>query len=289
MRKLVIASALAASAFTTATPAFARDGSAYVGIEGGAMVVDRMGFKYRDALQTIDDAYVVDHDWGWDVDLIAGYDLGMVRVEGELGYKRASTDELYIDPAANFDLGAAPQDSFVNADGDSSVWSAMVNALIDIGDDDYSWSGFLGGGVGYANVDTDFSAPGINRFLDASDSGFAYQLIAGVRTAITPNLDLGLKYRFFTVNNLTFDVDAGSTPAALAFDAETKWRSHSLLASLVYNFGAPAAAPVYVAPPPPPPAPATQTCPDGTVILATEVCPAPPPPPPPPPPAPERG
>ena len=42
-------------------------------------------------------------------------------------------------------------------------------------------------------------------------------------------------------------------------------------------------------PPPPPPPPATQTCPDGTVILATETCPAPPPPPPPPPPAPERG
>lgn len=53
----------------------------------------------------------------------------------------------------------------------------------------------------------------------------------------------------------------------------------------------PAPAP-YVAPPPAPPppaAPATQTCPDGTVILASEVCPAPPPPPPPPPPAPERG
>jgi iron complex outermembrane recepter protein len=53
------------------------------------------------------------------------------------------------------------------------------------------------------------------------------------------------------------------------------------------------AAPAYVAPPappPPPPAPpATQTCPDGSVILATDACPAPPPPPPPPPPAPERG
>ena len=34
---------------------------------------------------------------------------------------------------------------------------------------------------------------------------------------------------------------------------------------------------------------ATQTCPDGSVILATDACPAPPPPPPPPPPAPERG
>ncbi len=44
------------------------------------------------------------------------------------------------------------------------------------------------------------------------------------------------------------------------------------------------------APPPPPPAPpATQTCPDGTVILATDACPAPPPPPPPPAPEPERG
>jgi iron complex outermembrane receptor protein len=42
-------------------------------------------------------------------------------------------------------------------------------------------------------------------------------------------------------------------------------------------------------PPPPPPPPATQTCADGSVILATESCPVPPPPPPPPPPAPERG
>ena len=50
---------------------------------------------------------------------------------------------------------------------------------------------------------------------------------------------------------------------------------------------APPPAPVMAAPPPPPPA-ATQTCPDGTVILATDACPAPPPPAPPPP-EPERG
>jgi hypothetical protein len=42
-------------------------------------------------------------------------------------------------------------------------------------------------------------------------------------------------------------------------------------------------------PPPPAPPPATQTCPDGSVILATDACPLPPPPPPPPPPEPERG
>ena len=64
------------------------------------------------------------------------------------------------------------------------------------------------------------------------------------------------------------------------------------LAGFTYKFGArtPAAAPPPPPPPaPPPPPPATQTCADGSVILATEACPVPPPPPPPPPPAPERG
>ena len=58
------------------------------------------------------------------------------------------------------------------------------------------------------------------------------------------------------------------------------------------RFSAPRAAPAaYVAPPAPPPlAPATQTCPDGSVILATDVCPAlPEPVAPPPAPVPERG
>ncbi|MEO7276473.1 MAG: TonB-dependent receptor [Sphingomicrobium sp.] len=61
-----------------------------------------------------------------------------------------------------------------------------------------------------------------------------------------------------------------------------------------YKFGAaspPPPPPLAIAPPPPPPAPppATQTCADGSVILATDACPAPPLPPPPPAPEPERG
>ncbi len=56
----------------------------------------------------------------------------------------------------------------------------------------------------------------------------------------------------------------------------------------------PSAAPVMIAPPPPLPvevAPATQTCPDGSVIMATDICPAPPEyiPPAPPEARPERG
>jgi len=71
----------------------------------------------------------------------------------------------------------------------------------------------------------------------------------------------------------------------------------------VYNYGRRYTAGVrfhlsgaHAAPPPPPvmapaapPPPATQTCADGTVISATDTCPAAPPPPPPAPAAPERG
>jgi iron complex outermembrane receptor protein len=63
-------------------------------------------------------------------------------------------------------------------------------------------------------------------------------------------------------------------------------------AELSFKIGAPRMPVIEQAPPPPPPPPAppaTQICPDGSVILATDACPAPPPPPPPPPPAPERG
>ena len=88
-----------------------------------------------------------------------------------------------------------------------------------------------------------------------------------------------------------------TTDAALSTDFEQKFRSHSILASLIFNFGgerAPPPPPPYVAPtpPPPPPPPATQTCADGSVIMATDICPpAPEPytPPPAPEPAPERG
>jgi OmpA-OmpF porin, OOP family len=127
--------------------------------------------------------------------------------------------------------------------------------------------------------------------LDDSDSAWAHQLIAGVRVPVSSNIDAGLKYRYFRTNRLNFRDNVNFTDAGVLLGSDSRFSSHSLLASLIFNFGAPAAAPIIpaAAPPPPPPPPATRTCPDGRVVLATEMCPAPPPPPPPPPPMPERG
>ena len=114
------------------------------------------------------------------------------------------------------------------------------------------------------------------------------------------NLSAGLKFdhglELVAYANNLFDENP-----RLSFDRERGGR-----ARLGYNIGtprtigltvrqaflAPAAVPMAAPPPPPPPppaAPATQTCADGSVILATDVCPPPPPPPPPPAPEPERG
>ena len=100
-----------------------------------------------------------------------------------------------------------------------------------------------------------------------------------------------------------FDADAGlnfnvSPTAAVFAGYEGRFRkgltSHGVSAGFRLSFGSPAVAPpppppVVEAPPPPPPPPATQTCADGSVILATDACPAPPPPPPPPPLPPAKG
>jgi opacity protein-like surface antigen len=358
MRKYLLA---AAAVVAVATPAAARDGSGYFGIEGGILFPKdqnaNLDATFVNSAQTPAAGTVVDPlsggtglvgaiapapgaisgdanldmKRGYDIDAIAGYDFGMFRLEGEIGYKRSKIDNAEVDGAfiTALEAGLNPGTvgtPFVFDDTDFdlsdrvSVLSGMVNALLDFGNED-GLSFYAGGGFGRARV----------KMLGDSDSAWAWQGIAGVRFAISPNIDLGLKYRYFRTGNLdlfpgsaalasstrtetvanvndpgvdpadpaddipgtgTTDVTFTRT-AALTGDFSNHFSSHSLLASLIFNFGShEEVAPPPPPPPPPPPAPpppATQTCPDGTVILATEACPAPPPPPPPPPPAPERG
>ena len=235
MRKLAIAVALASTAL--ATPAVARDG-VYVGLEGGVMWVEDSPFNVTNGLTN--PSYTTDHKTGYDVDAIAGYDFGAVRVEAELGYKRAGIDT--IDTIT----------TLYPASGHASALSLMANVLFDFGDED-GLSGYAGGGVGMARAKYAFNAPLLAPFVGTvnfsdSDSRFAWQGIIGARYAITPNFDLGLKYRLFNVSRLRFsDNFPTSTTASVPGTVNARFRSHSLLASLIYNFYAP--------PPPPPPAP----------------------------------
>lgn len=293
MRKYHLAAVAVAA---LAAPALAQGSGPYVGVEGGVLFprdtdVDA-DVTFTDPVlgtQTFDNAIDLDYKKGFDVDAIAGYDFGMFRLEGELGYKRTKLDELQYDQdfidayqtASGVDLSSVDFD----LGGHASVLSGMVNGLVDFDAGGVRLYG--GGGVGRASVKT----------LGDKDGAWAYQLIAGAGIPLRPNIEAGLKYRYFRTGSLNFQNNGTTSDADLLFSNDSKFSSHSVLASLIYSFGAPppSPAPIPAAAPAPPPAPApvapaTQTCPDGSVILATDACPPPPPPPaPPPPPSGERG
>ncbi len=271
-----LSSALAIATMMIAAPAAARDRSPYVGIDGGLLVAHDVSLDFVRDGEVIADEYIqIDHRLGYDLDLVAGYDFGLIRAEAELSRKRAAHDHYIYDQEG---MGV----EFDEDDGFTSVTSVMANLMLDFGDDDLAFS--VGGGLGVAwtkmRVDRGFSAADT---FTLKDNRLAWQLVAGLRKAVTANIDAGIKYRYFDGGRIQDDDGLISDGDSYRGD----FSSHSFMASLIYNFGSvapPPPPPMVVAPPPAPLPPATQNCADGSVILASEICPAPPPAP-----APERG
>ncbi|HET6942138.1 MAG TPA: hypothetical protein VFH89_08255 [Sphingomicrobium sp.] len=262
---------------------------------------------------------------GWDGDFIAGYDFGLIRLEGELGYKSAKVrsrvgpallERLNADlnrPSDPPDPGAPGLPAIVASDfrldNRVHVWSAMANALLDLGGN-HGPGAYIGGGLGYGGV----------HFAGESRGKLAWQAIAGVYYPVGDHLEIGLKGRYFRTGKIgsddtfafagnprRFDIPvsgddddcdddddddcdgqgdgiesiAQTTNALVGTDTHVRFGAWSLLASLIYAFGAPAPPPIIVPPPPLPPPPPPPMAP---------IPPAPlPAPPPPPAPAPERG
>ena len=266
MRKLAIVVAL--SSTVLATPALARDGAWSVGGDFGAMIVEDIGFDFGRAARIPggNSNVEIDHRYGYDGALFAGYDLGAFRLEAEVAYKRARLDELETairlpGVGGGPQGGAVAQGVFDAGGGNTTALSFMINGMLDFGDDD-GVSGFVGGGAGVARVSFNnlrrFNNQG--AFLDDSDTRFAWQIVAGVRQAISDNMDVTVRYRFFNVDDVR-------TVNWLGDESEVRFRSHSLLGGITFNFGAPE---VII-----PPAP----CPPGWTRDINGVCQAPPPPP----------
>lgn len=299
MHKIVIA---AAAFVAFASPANAGDSGAYWGVEGGILIPRDTHYRVESVrVQTVPtgsgllgqtvtttnatfgSGFVADYRSGADLDLIGGYDFGLFRIEGELGFKRARLRDLTASSTLVAAINTPPitgvtPDSFAFGDR-TTILSAMLNGLVDF-EVSPGVSIYGGGGIGRARGST----------FGERDNAFAWQLIGGASTAISSDIDIGLKYRYFRTGKMRFDTasaftGAGGSTSVSNFSSAGKFRSHSVLASLIFHFGRtsaelPAPMPVEVAPPPPPPPPAMQTCADGTVIEQTASCPVPPPPPP---------
>jgi opacity protein-like surface antigen len=282
--------AAAATAAAYATPAFAGANGPYVGIEGGVALPQTTDLDVilnntsvtPNTSATYTNGYSVKAKTGYDVDLLAGYKLGLLRLEAEAGHQRARVKSLTVSAPLLTDVGTASGTPVTAANFPAGnhigVTKLMANALLD-SDLGSRFGGYLGGGAGRAWT----------SYTGNKDSAWAYQGIAGLRYALTPNLDAGVKYEYFRTGRLNFGDAFAVNGTNFTTNSSGHFASSNVLASLVYNFNSHEAAEPPAPPPPPPPAPATQTCPDGSVIDATATCPAPPPPPPPAPPPAQRG
>ena len=200
---------------TFASPALAE--GFYLGVHGGAVFlpdadtsVDNTGVPTIDA--------ELERDAGWLAGVAAGYAWSNgLALEAELTYRRNGLDNIAL---LGMDL---------DLDGDQESAAALANAYYRLNNAS-NWTPYAGLGIGVARVTLDADAENGGTFKD-SETGFAYQAMAGVDYALTPQLDLGIEYRYFATEELELsDTQAGNTTGL-----ETEYRSHNLLARLTYR------------------------------------------------------
>jgi hypothetical protein len=168
MRKLALG--LATVAIATASPALAHNYGWYVqGAFGPLLAPD---FDY-DLNGTGTPTIHADADYGIDSAIVFGHDFGNFRLESEGSFKRFDLDALTSTVGVPGAI-ALLTGTRSPVGGNIDIYSAMVNGLLDFGDDDSAVGMSIGGGVGYATVVEDLaisaSGPG---FIHDRDAGFA--------------------------------------------------------------------------------------------------------------------
>lgn len=229
-KKIALLTSTALMVAATSLPAEA--GNFYVRMFGGANWVADSDFTAIAPTSTTDSlSWSVGGDTGWVVGGAIGYDLNDIlrgwKTELEFSYRENKRDGDWS--SQTFTGPANGQLSF-----DHSTFAVMANAWYEfpIG----GISPYVGGGIGWAR--STFKGDYVNGLtreaFDFDNSGFAWQLGAGVNFPIKPGMSMGLGYRYFRgpevsalsygnvsgccTNNAEGDVDAESHSVILNLD-----------------------------------------------------------------------
>ncbi len=136
------------------------------------------------------------------------------RIEVEIGGRSNDLDEMSVDDFdGDFDI-----------DGDVTTVSYMGNAYYDFKNES-RFTPFVGGGLGFANVEYDFDKIDGDKINEKEDDNvMAYQIMLGGSYAATEQLSIDLQYRFFG----TEDPDLDGT--------DVEYQSHNVMLGLRYSF-----------------------------------------------------
>ena len=179
----------------------AHDRSWYVGGQGSAVFQ-----RDSDADGAVN--FSTEYDTGYGLGGIVGYDFANgFRAEAELGYQNSDID---------------------NGGGHDSALFGLVSGYYDF-DLGQSWKPYLGGGVGYADVNMD-GTPAGTFAVDDSDEVPIWALAAGVGYDLNPRTTLFAGYRYIAaIEEPSFTNSAGQS-----FDLD--YSTHNVQAGVRYKF-----------------------------------------------------
>lgn len=245
------------------SPSMAQEGNWYAGIDGYA------SFLGNESATRSDLDLINSYKTGGGFAGRFGYDFGMFRLETELGKHYNNLNRLTV--ATDTTLGLATGNATA---GRTHSTHYMFNAVFDLDSfsDDMAIEPFIGGGLGVATVKLQQLTGNVgSAYVDASDDALAYQAFAGVRTALSDNIDLSLKYRFMGTND-------GDPLDRLGASFKSSYDVHDVGLGITYKFGARERTEVAKAPQPIAIEPRVEPVPDPAPVA--EIAPAAPPPPP---------
>ena len=161
----------------------------------------------------------VEFDPGINVGGTAGYDFGLIRLEGELSYKYSEIKSI-TDQTDGY--------QFQSPDGNLGTLAMLANLFIDLHNDS-PVTPYVGAGIGFASLHlsdtygTDSrGGPPLRTLLYASDTDtvFAWQAGGGLEVALNRQFSLDLGYRYFATDKSHFDSN-GITTADMRLESHT--------------------------------------------------------------------
>ena len=157
----------------------------------------------------------------------AGYDFGMVRLEGELSFKHAGIRSV---------TSQIDGFQFHNVNGSIGASTLLLNGFYDLHNDS-RFTPYLGGGIGFASlylsdttgIDTRGVASRVTLYGAENDTVFAWQVGTGVAIALNHQCSLDLGYRYFMTGKGNFDSDLGIATSM-------RFVGHNVAAGIRLNF-----------------------------------------------------
>jgi len=223
------------AAFTLAAPADAA-GNFYASVFGGANWLQDSSFvATATGATTVTAAFASDADTGFIVGGAVGMSLNQfmqgLRVEAEVAYRQQNVGGVFATTTTTGIFGTVATGTL---DYDHSTLSVMANAWYDF--NVAGVSPYVGGGIGWARTELDgtysfvLPIPAVAP-LSFDESGFAWQIGAGVNFDIAPNMKLGVGYRYFEGPDVTV---SDSLTGLASSDVEDQ--NHTVLVNLTIGF-----------------------------------------------------